>query len=476
MKHIVSLWILLFFVSCQPRITDRVQVSAKIPVFPDFSDCVVPVNIAPLNFEVMKRCEEVEVVFSLEGKTELTCRGDQYLNIPLRPWKELLQKAVRGSGQVSVIISCLNKKKWEEYLPLTFRVAPEAIDEWIAYRLIYPGYEGWAQMGLYQRNLTGFQEKTILDNRMTGSNCMNCHCFDRYSSGHFVFHMRGKIQGTLMVEGKQCKMVNEKLNGSSVPLVYPAWHPSGRFIAFSSNATMQFFHAVPDKQIEVYDKCSDIVLYNTRTNSISTDSTLLAAKTVFETYPAWAPAGDRLYFCRADSVTMPQEYKRVQYVVCAVGFDSMKACFSGPVDTVLRIPGKSVVFPRISPDGRYLLATTLDYGCFPVWHKEADLILWDIRNRKIIPHDANSFEAESYHSWSSNGRWVMFCSRRADSYFTRLWFSYADENGRLHKPFLLPQQGRMMRDIRMKSYNVPEFITGPVTISPRKLLKAAKGS
>ena len=100
--------------------------------------------------------------------------------------------------------------------------------------------------------------------------------------------------------------------------------------------------------------------------------------------------------------------------------------------------------------------------------------MWDLENKQFIPHLANSFDADGYHSWSSNGKWVMFGSRRIDGLFTRLWFAYVQEDGRLCKPFLLPQSGELLRDTRSKSYNVPEFISKPVTVSPRKLLKTVK--
>lgn len=472
--YIYCFLLLLVAGACREQSRERHQTGLRAPVFPDYSDCVIPVNIAPLNFEMMKRCDEVEVVFEVEGKTVFSCRGDQYTDIPLRKWKAMLQKAVVGSGEVKMTVAARNGEKWEEFLPQSFRVAPEPIDEWIAYRLIYPGYEGWAHMGLFQRCLTDFREKTILDNRMTGNNCMNCHHFHANSPGHFVFHMRGENRGTVLVENGQCSLVNGKMNGKPLPLVYPAWHPSGKFIAFSSNMTMQFFHAATEKLVEVYDERSDIVLFDIGSGEVITDSSLLARPDLFETYPAWSPEGDRLYFCSTDSVPMPEEYKKIQYQICSVKFDTVRRKFTGPIDTVLSIPGKSIVFPRISPDGRYLLANTLDYGCFPIWHKEADLIVWDLEKKQIIPHDANSFDAESYHAWSTNGKWVMFTSRRTDGLFTRLWFSYFDQNGHLCKPFLLPQRKELLRDTRMKSYNVPEFIKGEVTVSPRKLLKTVR--
>lgn len=442
----------------------------KAPVFPNYSGCVIPVNIAPLNFEIMKRCDEVEAVFFIKDEKKWSCNGEQYINIPEKKWRKLVEEASKNREEIKIMIACRNGSKWDEYLPITFNVASEPIDEWIAYRLIFPGYEGWSHMGLFQRNLTSFSEKTILDNTMTGKNCMNCHSFHQNNPEKFLFHMRGSSKGTVLVEDGGTKMIRNGMNGKSIPLTYSSWHPSGKYIAFSSNTTHQFFHATTEKLIEVYDERSDVVLYDVNKQKITTDSSLLAHKAFFETYPTWSPTGDRLFFCRMDSVSMPNEFKSIQYSICSVGFDTLNGVFYGPVDMVLSIPNKSIVFPRISPDGRYLLAATLDYGCFPSWHRESDIIVWDLEKKKLVAHDANSFDSETYPSWSSNGRWVMFGSRRMDGLFTRIWFSYVSEDGRLFKPFLLPQKD--LRDIHLKSYNVAEFIKKPVTIPTRKLFKA----
>ena len=73
-------------------------------------------------------------------------------------------------------------------------------------------------------------------------------------------------------------------------------------------------------------------------------------------------------------------------------------------------------------------------------------------------------EADSYHSWSSDGRWVMFGSRRLDGRYTRLYIAFLDPSGTPHKPFLLPQKDPRENQWRLKSYNVPEFITGEVDL------------
>ncbi|MCF0195566.1 MAG: PD40 domain-containing protein, partial [Bacteroidaceae bacterium] len=95
---------------------------------------------------------------------------------------------------------------------------------------------------------------------------------------------------------------------------------------------------------------------------------------------------------------------------------------------------------------------------FPIWHKEADLALIDLTTGSqldIAP--INSPDVESFHTWSANSRWVVFSSRRDDGRYTRLYFAHISPDGKVTKPFLLPQQSPMHNFLRLDSYNVPDL-------------------
>ena len=76
--------------------------------------------------------------------------------------------------------------------------------------------------------------------------------------------------------------------------------------------------------------------------------------------------------------------------------------------------------------------------------------------------EVNSADTESFHNWSTNSRWLVFSSRRDDGLFTRPYFCHVDEEGRVSKPFMLPQRNpRQFYRGRFLSFNVPDFIIGP---------------
>jgi Tol biopolymer transport system component len=216
----------------------------------------------------------------------------------------------------------------------------------------------------------------------------------------------------------------------------------------------------------VTDLESSLVLYDVAKNEIM-DVKLTDSDKFMDTYPEWSPDGRFLYFCRAGQIEKEYDYKQIKYNLCRVPFDSGNRTF-GKVELIfdaLKI-NKSIAFPRISPNGRFLVVTMADYGCFPIWHKEADLYSIDLENFKATRLDLNSEFTDSYHSWSSNGKWLIFSSKRDDGLTARPYIAYIDENGKSAKPFILPQEDPGFYQKFLKSFNIPEFSTFEVKLTP----------
>ena len=278
---------------------------------------------------------------------------------------------------------------------------------------------------------------------------------------------RGKNGGTILYHNGKLTKINFKEIGPKKNTTYPAWHPDGRLLAFSSNSTKQVFYLHGKKPIEVYDLSSNLVIYDTQTGEVLTDPRFMTEETM-ETFPAWSPDGKWLYYVAADAKSLPAELEQMHYHLLRVSFDPVTRTFGETIDTLYNahVKGGSASYPRVSPDGRYLLYTWSQYGTFPIWHEEADLRMMDLETRADVDvalwNDAD--ETDSYHSWSSNGRWTVFGSRRLDGRYTRLYIAGFDGNGQPLKPFLLPQEDPRHNLWRLKSYNVPEFIDAKVSL------------
>lgn len=475
MKHLLyCVLVLVGLGACTPDVQVDVRWEEESPFAGEYAGIVVPVNIAPLNF-IPTDSLVFESVLVLSGSgRRLVVRDKQGAFIPeLKAWKALLS-SLRGQ-EIEVEHCVKTEQGWASYRPFTIAVANEPIDPYLVYRLIPPGYEKWHEMGIYQRNLENFEEQAVIANRQTDYNCINCHSFCDRDPDRMMLHMRAKHAGTLLIEQGGITKLDTKTDRTLSSLVYPYWHPGGQFIAYSVNDTKQLFHVNHSNRIEVIDYASDVVVYDVRRNELLTTPALFSKENM-ETFPAFSADGTKLYFCSASNQNMPEDYEKVRYHLCCIDFDAETHSFGQQVDTLFHaeINRKSVSFPRVSPDGHFLLMTLSDYGNFSIWHQEADLWMIDLRTGKTEAVDEwNSSSVESYHSWSSNGRWVVFSSRRGDGLYTRPYIAYMDHDGKAYKPFVLPQKEGGFYQRFMYSYNIPELVKGPVEVDNRRLVKQA---
>ena len=493
MKNIIHSCIigaLLLLSSCanHPDVPSGASASSELPaIFPDYCNVTVPCNIAPLNF--MLPADEYEACVARlttpDGQQQTYGNGVK-VQIPESEWHDMLD--VSKGKSLKVEVWGQKEGKWLSFTPFEIHVAEEPIDEYLSYRLIEPSYVAWNFMEIAQRHLTSFEETQIFNNEITMNNreigqCINCHSYQNYKTDNMLFHVRLSNAGTVIVNDGKVSRVNLKRDYTISGGVYPSWHPTAKLIAFSTNKTRQAFHTENPNKIEVYDMASDMILYDVETDSVtvvSEDPDLL------EVYPTWSPDGKYLYYCK--SVPLPEElrdqdirstYAKIQYNLYRRSFDLSTHGF-GEEELVYDAASqdKSATLPRISPDGRYLLFAQGQYGCFHSRHHDADIVCLPLsemgeaevgeasklyKTLDLSLLNSNGY-SDSYPSWSSNGHWIMLASRRDDDNYSRVYLSYFN-NGKAEKAFLLPQKDPEMHVTLLKSYNRPEFMVEPVTIS-----------
>ena len=446
---------------------------------PDYANITVPPNIAPLNFDVQAVSEKATVTLN-NGSTELTF--SRKVRIPLETWRAFL----KAGEDYTITVT----DDAQTVFCATYHVAQAPIAPTLAYRLIPPSYENYQNLGIYWRDLTTFEEKPLYTNVQSSTKqCMNCHHFNQGDPETFLFHLRASEAGTLIFTGKDAPGMKRNFKGGPFfsSGVYPAWHPSGNQIAFSVNDTLQcFYYGNPDK-IEVLDSRSDMLLYD-----IERDLALPIETTpeIFDCFPTWSPDGAQLYSVAATPgfASIPEEkqarseqailgYTNLCYNLIVRDYNAQARTFSTPRMVLNAAKDKrSITLPRVSPDGRWLVFTLGPHGVFHIWHHTADLWLLDLQEKQLRPlTEINSPDTESYHTFTADGTWMVFSSRRDDGTYTRPYFTHFDTTtGRFTKPFLLPQEEPDHHLRRMLSYNIPEFANGPITRSPKAIRQLAK--
>ncbi len=427
-------------------------------ISPEYNGVEFPRNISPISFRVEESGEKyhLDLICNNESIYRKSSRNGEF-SIPNRQWQKVL-----ASDEFEMVITISDGESGYRYAPIKNYISNSEIDRYLSYRLIPPGYERWNKMGIYQRDLSSFREYTILDNRQTGDNgCLNCHTYGNHTTENSMLHYRGKTGGTIISHNGEVKKVRFNSSNELVKeATYPVWHPSCNYIAYSVNDVSQYFMLVDDEKVlEVSDDKSDIILYDIERDEVIADHLICFTPTL-ETFPEWSSDGRKLYFSQSGKVSDKTPLDSIRYDLYSVDFDPITRAFSNKqlvFDAASQ--GLSISKAKTTPCGGYIVASVAEYGQFMIWHKEADLVIIDLKSGEWrFADEINSSEAESYHSFSSSGEWMVFSSRRGDGLFTRPYITRFDsQTGSFSKPFLLPQKSAEFYDRLLYSYNLPNF-------------------
>lgn len=477
----IYLFGILLLSSCGPSVPETYTESEELPkIYPDVIDVTIPQNIAPLTFMLDEEADGMIARYQA-GDVEVVC--EDKMQPSMSQWHELTAKA----GDINVDVYVKKGDSWTHHKPFAIHVSADSIDSYLSYRLIPSSFVSYEALTISQRCLENYDESVIYDNMLCGEElkgqCINCHHYQNYDPNRMQFHARQYHGGTVIAYDGKMKKVNMRNDSILSAGVYPAWHPSLNLIVYSTNKTFQGFLTTDKNKIEVYDTASDLILYDVERDEVTN---IENDKDEMEVFPCWTPDGKTLYYCSAhfvlsDSIKdknyeLLSRMNEVKYSIYKKEFDVQTKRF-GPRQLVFDAAAMnmSATLPRVSADGRYLMFTMGERGVFHIWHHDADLWLLDLQTGEArAMNELNSPDTESYHSWSSNGKWVVFSSRRDDGNFTRPFFAHIDANGKGTKPFELPSKNPNYHREFLKSYNVPEFMKGPVTITPQSIADVLK--
>ena len=194
-----------------------------------------------------------------------------------------------------------------------------------------------------------------------------------------------------------------------------------------------------------------------------------------QTNPSWSPDGRTLLIARAPAVPLaalgasgrtvpPAMLERFVSGAASFRFDLYSLPFNdGRGGRATPLAGashnhRSNFFPRYSPDGRWVVFCQA--ASFMLNQLDSELYIVAAgggtarRLRCNFPGRMNS-----WHSWSPNGRWLVFSSKYGGPY-TRAWLTHLDADGNDAVPVLL--EGFAAAD---RAVNLPELVAvGPDTL------------
>jgi hypothetical protein len=156
-----------------------VAVNRPPHIRPDYSDAVIPPNIAPLNFLVDEpgTAYAVRVRSEQGGVIDVASRTPRIV-IPPSRWRQLLS-ANRGGKLYFDVYARRADGQWTRFEPIQNTIADAEIDGYVFYRLIKPIYILRVNVAIHQRDLRTYEESVVVSNRSFQGGCVNCHTFAR---------------------------------------------------------------------------------------------------------------------------------------------------------------------------------------------------------------------------------------------------------------------------------------------------------
>ena len=168
-KTFICLIMTLALIACgKGDITIYGQLGEEVAITPDYKDVTIPPNIAPLDFQTEIKEATCLIISDELGNSFQVHAKEGLFTIPIGKWKALLQK--NKSKSLTLTVCKKEGNKWKSYNPFNIHVAEEEADPYIAYRLLVSCYGQWNRMGIYQRNISNFDQSPIYENSLTDYN------------------------------------------------------------------------------------------------------------------------------------------------------------------------------------------------------------------------------------------------------------------------------------------------------------------
>ncbi|RMF22357.1 MAG: tetratricopeptide repeat protein [Deltaproteobacteria bacterium] len=190
-----------------------------------------------------------------------------------------------------------------------------------------------------------------------------------------------------------------------------------------------------------------------------------------QTNAVWSPDGKELVFARTkayltskinqqnsvlvDEKDVPEfivDKKPFRYDLYRIPFNGGKGGTPVPIEGASG-DGKSNFFPKYSPDGKWIVFCKAN--SYMLLQPDSELYIIPAKGGKARRLRYNTPRMNSWHSWSSNSRWLVFSSK-VNTPFTQLFLTHIDENGNDSPPVLLERFTSPDR-----AANIPEFVKLP---------------
>jgi len=317
------------------------------------------------------------------------------------------------------------------------------------------------------RNLSKPRSTVLLSNM---PNCTNCHTFSQ--DGKFLgMDMDSPTldKGAYTIVPVRKQMAIRKELTFTWNSYYPekvtyglfaSMSPNGRYVASAINENIYVTNYLDVRFIQTfYPTRGHLAFYDRKTEKVSPLPGADNPEFV-HTNPVWSPDGRQLVFLRAKATDIippeqpplrandPNEFQ-IKYDLYTIPFNKGLGGEARPLPGASE-NGKSNSFPKISPDGRWIVWVQANNGL--LMRPDSKLYIMPLSGGTPRLMTCNMSLMNSWHSWSPNSRWLVFSSK-ANTPYTQMFLSHIDDEGNDSPAILVPNSTAANRAV-----NIPEFI------------------
>jgi tetratricopeptide (TPR) repeat protein len=312
--------------------------------------------------------------------------------------------------------------------------------------------------------------------------CGNCHSFSGDGSvlGLDVDYGNDKGGYAILPVRKEMLLNDEKIiswsdykkdDGEATFGLLSQVSPDGRFV-ISTVKDRAVFVATPEIAFSqlFFPIKGILVVYDTETETYAPLSGADDPEYV-QSNPTWSPDGKSIVFARSkvyrkdilensrsvllsekDVPEFVEDKQPFKFDLYRVPFNEGRGGTAQPIEGASH-NGMSNYFAKFSPDGKWIIFCKAEN--YMLLMPDSELFIIPAEGGEARRLRANTPLMNSWHSWSSNGRWLVFSSK-ANTPYTQLFLTHIDEDGRSTPPVVLERFTGTDR-----AANIPEFVPLP---------------
>jgi Tol biopolymer transport system component len=410
-----------------------------------------------------------------------------------RTWKEIQQQC--GRFGATVTITGFRKDQRRKVLSrdqITISISKDPVGAAIFYRDVplMPSEDKLGAIHILAKQslpLIGWRLRDVSKPRSRlvmedMPSCANCHTFssDGKTLGMDIDGRTGDkgayalapIREKMVIENEDLITWNsfpDKLEGHKTIGFMSQISPDGQYVVTTVNESIYITIFKNYKFLQVFFPTRGILAYYSRRTGQMKSIPGADDPAYVHCNPAWSPDGKYLVFARAKAMDPnpvghakakyandPNEIQ-IQYDLYRIPFNDGQGGRPEPIPGASQ-NGMSNTFPKISPDGRWIVLVKCRNG--QLMRPDSRLWIVPTTGGQAREMQCNTSLVNSWHSFSPNGRWMVFSSK-SNTPYTQMFLTHIDEQGRDSPAILIPNSTAANRAV-----NLPEF----VNITDDKLL------